>query len=270
MLILYLIVGAITGLLSGLLGVGGGIIVVPALSMLFLKNQNIPAVDSMHMAIGTSLAIMVLTSLSGLYAYHRLTAVRWDIVKRITPSLLIGTLLGSTIASALSSHYLQLFFAVFLCVVGWRMWLSVPKQEADVSMSGRMMMMVASLIGVLSSILGIGGGTMFVPFFLRCRATLIESMGTSLACGMIVGIAATISFAAHGTKLTAMIPGSTGYIYWPAFLGVAIASVLCAPIGSAIACKLPTALLKKIFAVVLFFIASDMLWMFFAGGEGVR
>lgn len=260
MFIIYLILGALAGTMSGLLGIGGGMIVVPALSAIFLQTQLMPSSSVMHMAIGTSLAVMVFTSLSGLYAHHRRMAVRWDVFKIVVPSLVIGTLLGALIANTLSSEYLRIFFGLFLFVMGLRMLLDKNKKEVGNGMSHWMMWAVSSLIGGLSSILGIGGGVMLVPFLLRCRVAMHQAPGTSLACGMTIGIFATVSFMLPALGGEQVAPWSTGYIYWPAFLWVAVASILFAPIGTALAHKLPTSLLKKIFAVMLLMVAGDMLF----------
>jgi len=258
MLGIYVVLGAITGIMAGMLGLGGGIIIVPALSVLF--SSSMPHDSVMHMAIGTSLAIMVFTSFSGMYVYHRRDAVLWAMVKNIFPSLLMGVLLGSLIADAFSSSYLQIFFGIFLWMIGWRMLINKPRPVIEKTISKKMMWFIAAIIGMLSSILGIGGGTMFVPFFLHCRATMSQAIGTSLACGMIVGVLATISFMLHGLDIKTPVPWSTGYIYWPAFFGVTVTSMLLAPVGGVIAHRLPTAMLKKIFALLVLLIAVMMLW----------
>lgn len=259
MLIVYLVIGAFTGLLSGLLGIGGGVIVVPALSAVFLRTNIIPHEYVMQMAIGTSLAIVVFTAVSGLIAHHKRGSVRWDIVKRIAPSLVIGTIIGAALAKGLSSHFLRIFFSVFLVVISLRLLFAKTNTEVESSLPRKKAYFFSGLIGMLSSILGIGGGVMLVPFLLHCQIKMSEASGTSLACGMMVGIVATTSFILSQLGAQQIIPLSTGFIYWPALAGVAVASMLFAPVGTALAHKIPTMILKKIFAVCLLATAIEMM-----------
>jgi uncharacterized membrane protein YfcA len=260
MLVIYLLLGAVVGTMSGMLGIGGGILIIPALSTIFAYLKIMPDALIMHMAIGTSLAIVIMTSSSGLYAYHKRASVRWDIAKLIAPSLIAGVLIGVLIANSLSSHFLQIFFGIFLLILSLKFLIEKSKKEiSQKPLSKKWMNAIAGLIGVLCSVLGLGGGVLLMPFLLHCQIEIRKAAGTSLACGMMVGIVATVSFMLSRSASTAMIPWSTGYIYWPAFLGISVASMLFAPVGASLAHRLPTAVLRKIFAVFLFMIAVDML-----------
>jgi uncharacterized membrane protein YfcA len=259
MLSSYLAIGALAGISSGLLGIGGGIIIVPALSAIFSQNTDIPAHYAMHLAIGTSLATMIATLASGVYAHHRQGTVHWPLAKSIFPGLVAGTVLGAFIAAFLPARFLTIFFSVFLIIVSLRM-LFQRKDGVEMEISNQLRQMIAGIIGVLSGILGAGGGSLMVPFLLRCRLKMNEATGTSLACGFVVSLIATICFMLSGLFTAVKLPDSTGYIYWPAFFGLVTASVLFAPVGAMLANKLPTELLKRIFAIFLLCVAADMVF----------
>lgn len=257
MLLIYLIIGALSGTLAGMLGVGGGVIVVPALAAVF-HHLNIPQDAIMRMAIGTSLATIIVTLLSALRAQIKHAAVRWDWVKKLIPWLLIGVIIGATIANTLSSFVLQIFFSVFLIYVAYRLLFTNLEDKSKPRPSPLIIRAIATAIGMLSSVLGAGGGTMIIPFLLRCQVNLREATGTSVACSIGIAIVATISFMLLGFA-SVQLKWSTGYIYWPAFLGIGAASILFAPIGTAIAYRLPTSILKRILGVFLIIVAIDML-----------
>lgn len=259
MLILYLVIGALVGTMSGLLGIGGGILIIPSLIAIFSYSKIIPDSFIMHMAIGTSLAIVIMTTTSGLYSYHRRGSVQWDIVKQIAPSLLLGVLIGALITNFLSSHFLKNLFGVFLFLVSLKFLFEKNKKEIGAILSKKWMWLIAFVIGIFCSLLGLGGGVLLMPFLLHCQIEIRKAAGTSLACGMMVGTVATISFMLSSTEATKMIPWTTGYVYWPAFFGISIASMIFAPVGTSLAHKLPTAILRKIFAIFLMVVAVDML-----------
>ncbi len=247
--------------MSGLFGIGGGVVVIPALSMVFLHHADIPNQYLMQMAVGTSLAIMIITSLSALYAHHKRQTVRWFIAKLMLPGLIIGSIVGALIAHLLSSSFLQILFAIFLIIMGLRLLLLAQDPNVSGALPLWVVRSVSLFIGILSSLLGIGGGALIVPFLLRCQLDMREAAGTSVVCGLVIGIIATLSFMILGLFSRQSIAGSTGYIYWPAFFGVAVMSILFAPIGAILAHRLPTELLKRIFGVFLLLMACDMLWL---------
>ena len=262
MIAAYLMTGVVAGLMAGLLGIGGGVIVVPALAAIFLKVTTIPHDLYMKMAIGTSLAIMIVTLSTGVYVHHRKRSVHWEMVKAILPGLTVGVILGVVLVHYLSSKYLSVFFSIFLFLIGIRLLLQKTNQSLGVSgrtFSKRFLLRCATLIGVLSSILGAGGGTMWVPFFLYARLKIQEAIGTSVACGIVAASAATVCFVLSSFFSHEPLPAwSTSYIYWPAFLGVASMSVLFSPMGAMLAHRLPTTLLRNIFAIFLMLIAVSM------------
>lgn len=260
MLTIYLIIGAIAGIMSGLFGIGGGVVVIPALSTVFAHSTTIPHAYSMQMAVGTSLAIMIFTAASALYAHHKRKGVRWDMFWNMLPGLIIGSIIGAIIAHFLPSSYLRIIFGVFLVLVSFRLIINKPITGKEKGLSLRVIRISSLLIGMLSSLLGVGGGTLLVPFLLRCQLDMREAAGTSIACGLSIGIVATVSFMIAGLSSLQHAPLSTGYIYWPAFLGVAIASILLAPLGAVLAHRLPKELLKRVFGWFLLLMACDMLF----------
>jgi uncharacterized membrane protein YfcA len=256
--IIYLIIGAFSGTLAGLLGLGGGIIVVPALAATFSSLKNIPVEHVMHVAVGTSLATIVITFLSSLRAHVQRHAVRWDIVKMFLPGLIVGVVAGAAIANKLPSGFLSVFFSIFLLVVAWRLFADKIASPAASLPSRPIVFVVMTVIGILSSLLGAGGGIVLIPFMMRANINLREATGTSVACGVFIGLAATLCFMLLG-QTAIHLPLSVGYIYLPAFLGVALTSVLFAPIGTAVAYKLSPPVLKRILAIFLIIVAIDML-----------
>lgn len=258
----YFAIGIFAGTMSGLLGIGGGIVVVPALAALFLHFDVMPETLFMKMAIGTSLAIMIVTLTSSVFAHHRRRSVNWPLVKRIFPCLMLGVLVGAILVRFLPSNFLSRFFSLFLFVIGIQ--LLIKKSNKNVlkiipqEIPNHFIWFFSFIIGILSSLLGAGGGTMWVPFFLWRRLPMREAVGTSVACGIVASSIATVSFIISGFFIPPMIPWSTSYIYWPAFFGVSVMSVLFAPIGASFANKLPNEMLRRIFAVFMLLVAIDM------------
>lgn len=257
-LVVYCLLGGVAGVLAGLLGVGGGIIIVPALTVLFTA-QHLPAGYILHLALGTSLASIMFTSISSMRAHHRRDAVDWRIVRGITPGILGGTFLGSWVAAQLSTNFLKGFFVLFLFYVGLQMFLDArPRPHRQMpGMAG--MFGSGSVIGGISSLVGIGGGSMSVPFMLWCNIPLHTAIGTSAAIGLPIAMAGTLGYGLNGSAIAALPPGSLGFIYLPALAGICITSVLTAPLGARLAHALPVPRLKKGFGVFVLVMATRML-----------
>lgn len=250
--LLYLITGATTGLFAGLLGIGGGIIVIPILHKLF--GYYFPADQVMHMAIGTSLAIMIFTATSSAYAYQRRGLVLWSLFRQFAPGLAFGTVAGSIIAMHLTSRNLSIAFAIFLFFIAAFIFYSKPIQAQKKLPHSIGMTLSALAIGLLCGFFGIGGGTMMVPFFAYCNVEMHKATGTSAICGLLLAVTGTASLALTGLNATSPIAtpwGTTGFVYWPAALVIAAASVIFAPLGTRLAVWLPSRVLKKIFAVII-------------------
>ena len=258
-LLVFLACGAVAGVLAGLLGVGGGIVIVPML-VTVLPMLDVPAVHVQHLALGTSLASIVITSVSSTRSQHRRGAVHWDIVKRITPGILVGTFVGSLIASWLPMGFLRGFFVCFLFFVAAQM-LSNYRPPASREMPGlRGTMAVGSGIGMVSSFVGIGGGTLSVPFMTFCNVPVHEAVGTSSAIGFPIAVAGTLGYIVGGWGRPDLPELTLGYVHLWALLGLASASFFTAPIGVRLSHALPTAKLKKVFAIFLIIMAVRMLW----------
>lgn len=257
--LMYMAAGAIAGILAGLLGVGGGMVIVPMLTFVFAA-QGMPHEHIMHLALGTSLASIVFTSISSLRAHSKRGAVIWPVVTKISPGILFGTFFGSWLASMLSTNFLKIFFAIYLLCMGTQM-LFGKKPQGSKELPGTAGMFTAgSTIGVFSSLVGIGGGTLTVPFLAWHNTPLHSVIGTSSAIGLPIAIAGTAGYIVNGIGASGLPSGTIGYIQFSALFGVAGVSMLTAPIGAKIAHSLPVDKLKKIFALLLYVVGTKMLF----------
>jgi len=255
----YIGLGVVAGFVAGLLGVGGGLIIVPVLIVIFQLN-NFADEIIVHMAIGTSLASIVFTSMSSIYAHHfQHKAVQWDIVKRLTPGIIFGALLGAVIADFIPAKILQKFFAVFELAVAFQMALNIKAHAARTLPNLTGMTSAGTGIGVVSSIVGIGGGTLTVPFLSWCNIKIQNAVATSSACGLPIAIAGCVGFVLMGWNEIALPEFALGYVYWPAFLAIVVSSILLAPVGAWLAHRLSAAKLKRFFSLVLFILGIKML-----------
>lgn len=257
-LLLYLALGAFAGVMAGMLGVGGGLIIVPVLAWIFGRQQVSDALI-MHLAIGTSLASIVVTSISSVRAHHRRGAVLWPAFWRLTPGIVIGAWLGAAVADVLSSTALTKIFAVFVLMVSAQMAFGAKPAPQRELPGAAGMAVTGGVIGVLSAIVGIGGGSLTVPFLIWCNIHMRQAVATSAACGLPIALAGSVGFIVTGFNAADLPAWSLGYVYGPALIGVAFASMLTAPLGAKLAHTLPTDSLKKIFAVFLAVIGTKML-----------
>lgn len=256
--ILYSIVGAIAGVLAGLFGIGGGLIVVPALIFSFTLQQVAPDVLT-HLAVGTSLASMVITSISSIRTHNKSGAVQWRIFLFVSCGLLLGSYLGAYTAASLSGSVLQKCLGGFALAVSAKMWFSLKASEGAKVPNVGVLATAGVIIGSISSLFGIGGGSISVPFFRHISLTMKQSVGTSAACGLPIALTGAISNMYLGYGHARLPPMSTGYVYWPAFFGIVITSVFFARIGARLAHRLPSDKLQKGFAVFLAIIGIQFL-----------
>ncbi len=255
----YLVLGVIAGLVGGLLGLGGGIIIVPSLLFLFIW-QGLPAEILMHLAVATSLSTIVFTSISSSYAHHKHQAVLWSQVFLLTPGIIIGAVLGAFLADYISSDVLRRLFGIFEIFVACQIGFSV-KPTAHRSFPGRNGMLIAGGgIGTLSTILGIGGGTLTVPFLIWCNVNIRKAVATSSACGFPIALAGSLAMIFTGLDSTSLPENSIGYVYWPAATLILITSVLFAPVGAKLAHSMPVDSLRRVFAIVLAGVGLRMLF----------
>lgn len=258
-LLFYLLLGGIAGIIGGLLGLGGGIIIVPVLLVLFIQQELVSDI-LMHLAVATSLATIVFTSMSSAYAHHRRGAVLWRTVALLVPGIILGGILGAVIADHLPSNALRIMFGLFEILVAIQIGFGVePSSHRRLPNRGGMLF-TGGGIGTLSTLLGIGGGTLTVPFLLWCNINIRNAVATSAACGFPIAMAGTVAMIFTGWDNPELPAGATGYVYWPAAITITATSVLFAPIGARMAHSLPVDTLKKIFAVVLAGVGLRMLF----------
>jgi len=257
MLIALIVLGAMTGFMAGLLGIGGGMLLVPFMTFLFTIN-GFPPELIVKIAIATSLATILFTSMSSVRAHHKKGAVRWDIAKPMGIGAFIGTFIGANFAGALKSSWLALFFAVFVGFSALQMLRSKkPQPSRDVPGSVGLGL-VGSGIGFVSSLVGAGGGFITTPFLTWCNVVMHQAVGTSAALGFPIAAGGLIGYVVAGTTETNLPSGSLGYIYLPALVAVSASSLLTAPIGARTAHRMQVASLKRVFAYMLLLLALYM------------
>ena len=251
----YLLLGAFTGFFAGLFGIGGGLLFVPVLSTLFAaQHLN----SHFHLAIGTSMATILYTASASTRAHYRLGAVNLSLVRRITPGLLLGTALGTAMASYISAAYLSGFFALFVYYVATNMLRKKP--VTILRPMPQRLTLVGIGIGTISSLVSIGGGTLSVPFMLRHNIPLKNAIGTSAALGIPIAFGGTVGYVITGLQQTGLPDATLGFVYLPALGLLLMGSMVTATLGAKAAHRLPLAPLRLGFAVLLFVLASKMLW----------
>jgi uncharacterized membrane protein YfcA len=257
-LLAYMGIGAVAGVLAGLLGIGGGLVIVPALAAIFAL-QGFPDNLLMHFALGTSLATIVPTSIASLLAHHRRGSVHWGAVRSLTPGILLGALTGAWLAGQSSSEGLRVFFGCFEVLVALQL-LFDRQPGAHRDLPGVFGQELAGiLIGAVSSLLGIGGGTLTVPYLRWNGIDIRAAVGTAATCGLPIALAGSVGYAIAGPGPEEVTGLNSGFIYWPALAGIVLASVPMAPLGAALAHRLPHKLLVRIFALVLAVIGVRMI-----------
>ena len=252
--------GLATGFLAGLLGIGGGMLIGPFMTLI-LSALGLPADLAVKMAIATSMATIMFTSISSVRAHHKRGAVRWDIVKGLAPGIVIGGALASAgVFALLKGSYLAIFFALFVGFSATQMFLD-KKPKPSRQMPGTAGQVAAgSVIGFLSGLVGAGGGFISVPFMVAHNISIINAVATSAALGFPIALANTVGYVVSGASLPDLPPHSLGYVWLPALAVIASCSVFTAPLGAKVAHRLPVAKLKKVFAVILYVLAAYMLW----------
>jgi uncharacterized protein len=259
-----LALGLVAGFLAGLLGIGGGMLMVPVLTLV-LSARGVDTGLAVKMAIATSMATILFTSLSSVRAHHRLGGVRWDLVRSLAPGIVIGSLAAGAGAFALlKGRALALIFALF---IGW---MAVQMLRGRQPRPGRTLpgtagqTGVGAAIGFASGLLGAGGAFLSVPFMIWCNVPPRHAVGTSAALGFPIAVAATAGYAISGWALPPALPGAFGYLFLPALAIIAAASVTMAPLGARAAQRIDVAWLRRFFAVLLLALAATMLSRAFA------
>ncbi len=258
-IIAFFITGAVAGLLGGLLGLGGGAVVVPALIYLF-GLLGMASAWTAHQAVATSLVTVIGTGLAATVAHQRRAAVRWDQVRALAPGILVGAGVGAALAGLLPEDWLRRLFGLFLLYTGLRMLLRGGAGAAAARLPGRLGATLVGLgIGTLSALVGIGGGTLTVPFLARCGVSMRSAVATSSACGVPIAVAGSLGFIIAGWGREGLVPGSIGFVYWPAAVLILLASVPLASVGARLAHRLPVVVLKRIFAILLLLVSARLL-----------
>jgi hypothetical protein len=256
-LLTYLLTGAIAGLMAGLLGIGGGLVIVPALVWLFAQYGFVSE-TLMHYAVGTSLAVIVPTSLSSLLAHQRLGSVNWPVARWMIPGVLLGALFSAWLAKQISSVHLSQFFGVFMLLVAAKFIIGVNPGPGRALPGAPGLGVAGGVIGLVSALLGIGGGSLSVPFLLWCGENIRVAVGTAATLGFPVAVAGTAGFIVNGLGSPDQPGFNSGFVYWPAVAGIVLASVPLAPFGARLAHHLPQKTLQRVFALLLIVIGLKM------------
>ncbi|MCG5527214.1 sulfite exporter TauE/SafE family protein [Halorhodospira halophila] len=257
-LLIYLGAGCLAGATAGLFGVGGGIVVVPVLLLIFPVLGVAPAVAT-HLAIGTSLATVVVTSLGSARGHYRLGAVDMPLLLRLGAGMVAGAVLGTGLAGYLDGVALQRLFGTFLLAVslymlsGWQ-----PPRRGGGGGDG-VLAGVGGGIGTLSAMVGVSGGTVTVPYLVWRGLAMHRAVGTSSATALPLGLTGALGYLVVGWGEPQLPPGATGYIYWPAFAGIVTASLLASSLAARLAHRVPARRLRRLFAILLLFVALRLL-----------
>lgn len=253
------LLGTCTGFLAGLLGIGGGMLLVPFLTFI-LSAKGFPQDYTVKMAVATSLATICFTSLSSVRAHHQRGAVLWSVARLLAPGILVGSLFGAQIAVALPGNMLSVLFALFVGFSATQMFLDRKPKPTRTLPKGPGMFAMGGLIGLLSALVGAGGAFISVPFMTWCNVKIHNAVGTSSALGFPIALAGTLGYIWAGFGLPQMPPGSVGYLYLPALVIISIASMTMAPLGARTAHRMDIRPLKKVFATVLYGLAGYFLF----------
>lgn len=258
-LIIFLIIGALAGFAAGLFGVGGGTIIVPLLFIVFTQMGYDPD-TIMHLALGTSLATIIVTSISSLMAHNKKGSVMWPVFKNLAPGMALGCFFGAGLAGQISGLHLQIIVGIFLLWVAYRMFFGNKKpatsatntSNASVALPSTPKQLAAGgVIGIASAIFGIGGGSLTVPYLTRYGVVMQKAVGTSAACGLPIAVAGALGFMLFGMQQKVDVPNTIGFVHIYAFLGISVMSFFTAKLGAKVAHILSPAMLKKCFAILL-------------------
>jgi uncharacterized membrane protein YfcA len=255
----FVALGCVIGFLAGLLGIGGGMAMVPFLTIIF-THQNFPHEHVVHLAVATAMATIVFTSIASMRAHHRQRAVLWPVVHGLVPGILLGSFVGPLIVSGMSTALLASIFAIFAALSAVQMlWGKVPKATRE--LPGKLGLFGAgTAIGILSGMVGAGGAFVSVPYLERCNVRIHNAVATSAALGLPIAAAGTVGFVFAGLRQPGLPPHSLGYVYLPGLLCIVAASMLFAPVGARLAHRWPVRTLKRVFACTMFGVAGYMIW----------
>lgn len=257
--LVFALIGAVAGIFSGLLGLGGGLIVVPCLMAVFTW-QALPEAYLMHIAIGTSLMTITVTSLSSSYAHHQYRHINWQLFNGLLLSLLAGSIAGAYLATLFSSSVLRRCFALYVFFVAMRMWFPLLPSGNDLFWNKKVLSVFGFFAGSISALVGIGGGTLIVPYLIMAKQPMQNAIGTSAACGFPISLAAVSGFIMFG-QFEGVMDNKwiMGQIHWQAVIGIISTSVLFSIWGAKLTKALPVSVLKRAFSFVLFIVAMYLI-----------
>ncbi len=255
-----ILLGICTGFLAGLLGIGGGMLMVPFMTIIFSARGLGPDL-AVKMAIATSMATILFTSIASVRAHHKRGAVRWDLVRTLAPGIVIGSIIASMgVFALLKGSWLAIFFAVFVGFSATQMFIDRKPAPSRQIPGTAGQLGAGGFIGFISGLVGAGGGFISVPFMTWCNVAMHNAVATSAALGFPIALSNAVGYAIAGQSAAGLPPNSLGYIWLPALLVIAVGSVFTAPLGAKAAHALPVKKLKRIFASVLYLLAAYMLW----------
>lgn|SRR3990167_2354909 len=253
------VLGLASGILSGLLGAGGGLIVVPGLAFL-LRFSTIASAIQMHIAIGTSLATMIIVAARSLRSHMKHQTKFFAIYKKMAPGVILGVVSASILAHFIRSHTLSIIFGIFVFVMAYTLFFN-KKPTPGVKLPGSLIMLSAGyFVGVMSGLLGVAGSAFSVPFLIKYDTQMRVAVVVSVAIAMTVSIFGTMTYVFTGIDVPNLPRWSTGYVYWPAWIGVVIGGMISAPFGAKWSYLVSDAKLKRYFAIFLLFVGTEMLW----------
>lgn len=258
-IVIYGITGLLTGFIAGLLGIGGGIIVVPALLYIFNYTGDVPQAEAIHYAAGTSLAIMIFTALSSVIAHQRKNGMLWNIYVRIFPGIVLGTITGALLSYQIPTQLLKIILGLFLLFIAFEMIYKPRICMRSEFPSPLINRLISFLIGLKSGLLGIGGGVLIIPYLSYCGVQSRQTAGITSLCTLTIALIGTSAFFMTAIAKNDPTQWTTGYIYWPAVVFIAIPSILLAPLGAYFSYRLPIDLLKHLFTGILIIVATHLL-----------
>lgn len=257
--LIYLLVGVLAGFMAGLFGVGGGLVIVPALIYCFAM-QGVSPLIAVQLAVGTSLATIVFTSISSVKAHHSHGNVDWSIWRLLAPGIAVGVVGGVALAAAMAGEQLKLVFGIFAVLIALQMAFGLRPSAGRQLPARPAVVLAGGGIGFLSALFGIGGGSLTVPYLSWCQLRMQRAVATAAACGLPIAIVGAVSNVVAGFGHPELPPWSSGFVYWPALLAIVLCSTPVARIGANLAQRLPAQRLKQCFAVFLFGVGTHFIY----------
>lgn len=254
----YLGIGLLVGFAAGLLGIGGGVVMVPLLVLVF-RAHGMPAEHVLHLALGTALAAMMFTSVSSMRAHHAHGGVDWKIARAMAPGMLAGSFAAALVAGFIPTRPLAVGFTLLVFYAATQILLDLKPPGSRELPGSAGLFTAGAVIGAISSLLAAGGAFLTIPFLAWCKVPLRRAIGTAAANGLPIAIAGTAGYLIQGLRVPDLPSPSLGYVYLPALALVVTTSMLAAPIGARIAHRLPIKILRRMFAVLLYVFALRML-----------